>query len=123
MTSMTAPAASLRIVVVDDDEEVRHALRYLLVSCGHRGQLFASAEELLDEQVAADWFFFDICLPELSGLELAHRIRQSGSDAPIVLMTGQDTETTRTAVLDSGLPVIWKPFGEEEVLSAMALRR
>ena len=85
---MSPPAESLRIVVVDDDEEVRLALRYLLAASGYNVRVFASAEELLGEDVAADCFLFDVQLPKLTGIELAERIRSTGSRVPILLMTG-----------------------------------
>ena len=110
----------MRITVVDDDEEVGAALRFLFRASGHDVALFASAEELLAHDVVADCFLFDISLPLLSGVELARRIRSTGCDVPIVLMTAQDQEATRTAVVQSGLPVVRKPFDEEQILKVFA---
>jgi FixJ family two-component response regulator len=93
------------------------------VPSGHEVELFASAEELLAQEVVADCFLFDVCLPMLSGLDLAERIRASGSDVPIVVMTGQDQPRTRNAIAQSGLPLVRKPFDDEEILNAVAGRR
>jgi FixJ family two-component response regulator len=114
------PVRPLRIAVVDDDATVRAALRNLLAACGHDVRLFASADEILErlDDVAADCFLLDIYLTKLSGLELAARIRSERSRVPIVLMTGHDDESTKTAIARSGLPVLLKPFGEEEFLAA-----
>jgi FixJ family two-component response regulator len=123
MFSMEPVGESLRIAVVDDDEIVRLALQHLLCASGHEVRLFASAEELLAEDVVADCFLFDVCLPMLSGIDLAARIRATGSDVPIVLMTGHDREPTRSAIAQSGLPLVRKPFDEEEILNAVASGR
>ena len=112
--------ARMRIVVVDDDEQVRMALKYLLCASGHEVRLFASAEEMLAHDVVADCFLLDVCLPLLNGVELAQRIRSAGCGVPIVLMTGHDHEPTRTAILKSGLPVVRKPFDEGELLRFVA---
>lgn len=110
----------MRIVVVDDDEEVRMALKHLLCASGHEVWLLASAEELLADNVVADCFLLDICLPLLNGVESAQRIRSTGCDVPLVLMTGHDHEPTRTAIVQAGLPVLRKPFDEREILNAVA---
>jgi len=116
---MSPPAESLRIVVVDDDEEVRLALRYLLAASGYNVRVFASAEELLGEDVAADCFLFDVQLPKLTGIELAERIRSTGSRVPILLMTGHDEESTQNAIARSGLPLLRKPFSEDAILGSV----
>ncbi len=84
------PKDSMRIVVVDDDEAVRMALQSLLRASGHEVRVFASAEDLLAQEVVADCFLFDVCLPKMNGIALAELIRSAGSDVPIVLMTGHD---------------------------------
>ena len=113
-------AESLRIVVVDDDEDVRLALRYLLAASGYNVRVFASAEELLGEDVVADCFLFDVQLPKLTGIELAERIRSTGSRVPILLMTGYDEESTQNAITRSGLPLLRKPFDEDAILRSVA---
>jgi FixJ family two-component response regulator len=112
----------LRIAVVDNDSSVRAALKRLFVACGHDVRVYAAAEELLDRRdvVEADCFLLDLSLPRMSGLELAERIRANGSLVPIVLMSGHGTAHTGMAVTGTGLPVLLKPFGEEEFLAAIA---
>jgi FixJ family two-component response regulator len=110
----------MRIVIVDDDELVRRALSHLFCASGYEVRLFASAEELLVQDIVADCFLFDICLPLLNGVELAQRLRSRGCDVPIVLMTAHDHESTRAAIAQSGLPVVRKPFDEGEILRLIA---
>jgi two-component system response regulator MprA len=114
----------LRIVVVDDDEHVRQGLRHLLGASGHDVGVFPSAEEMLGHDVAGvDCFLLDVCLPKLNGIELAERIRSTGCDAPIVLMTGDDHESTRRAISECSLPVVRKPFDGEDILELLAETR
>src|SRR5262245_48616371 len=65
---------SLNLVVVDDDEEVRTALRRLLRSMGHTVHLFASAEEYEASPTVADCLIVDLRLPGLNGFELLERL-------------------------------------------------
>ena len=69
----------LKVVVVDDDEDVRTALRRLLRSMGHDVHLFASAEEYEDCPSDADCMILDLRLPGLNGYELRERLRLRGS--------------------------------------------
>ena len=117
------PKDSMRIVVVDDDEAVRMALQSLLRASGHEVRVFASAEDLLAQEVVADCFLFDVCLPKMNGIELAELIRSAGSDVPIVLMTGHDRGSFERAIRQSGLPLVSKPCDEEEILNAVASRK
>ena len=72
---------SIRLVlaVVDDDPDVRSALRRLLRSHGHDVHAFESAEAYLAADCRADCAILDIQLPGLSGLDLEGRLREAGS--------------------------------------------
>jgi two-component system response regulator FixJ len=120
---MECQGRPLRVAVVDDDAAVRTSLRRLLNACGHEVRLFASVEEVLhqEREIEVDCFLVDLYMPMLSGLGLAERLRSRGSRVPIVLMTGHDDEQTRTAVAQSGLPMLLKPFDEGEFLAAVGL--
>src|SRR3954466_7941773 len=78
----------LNLVVVDDDEDVRTALRRLLRSMGHEVRVFASAEEYEACPVLADCLIVDLRLPGLNGFELLERLRLRGSSIPVVFITG-----------------------------------
>jgi FixJ family two-component response regulator len=118
--TLRQPERSLRIIVVDDDEEVRTALEYLLGASGHEVRLFASAEDFLADDVDADCFVLDVCLPKMSGIELAEQIRSARSEVPIILMTGQDREPIRRAIAGTGLRLLSKPCDSQEILDAVA---
>lgn len=110
---------ALNLFIVDDDEEVRTALRRLLRSMGHRVSTFASAEEYEASQAAADCLIVDLRLPGLNGLELRDRIRKRGSSIPIVFMTGDGGLSTDGPNSHPEAPALAKPFDDGELIAAI----
>jgi FixJ family two-component response regulator len=109
----------LNLVVVDDDEEVRTALRRLLRSMGHTVRVFASAEEYEATPVAADCLIVDLRLPGLNGFELLERLRLGGSAIPIVFITGDGGPSPNDAAVHAGTPSLAKPFDEHDLIAAI----
>jgi FixJ family two-component response regulator len=109
----------LSFVVVDDEEEVRKALRRLLKSLGHEVRVFGSAEELGADPLDADCLILDVRLPGSTGLELRERIRMGGSPVPIVLITGDGGPSAVDGI--AGVPAgsVAKPFDEAELIAAI----
>ena len=119
---MTDPGADidpLNLVVVDDDEEVRTALRRLLRSMGHEVRVFASAEEYEACPVAADCLVVDLRLPGLNGFELRDRLRLRGSPIPIVFITGDGGPTPGDVKALAGMQSLAKPFEDSELIAAI----
>ena len=110
----------LNLVVVDDDEDVRTALRRLLRSMGHDVQVFASAEEYEERPAAADCLIVDLRLPGLNGFELRDRLRLRGSLVPIVFITGDGGPTPGDTVAHAGTPSLAKPFNDSDLLAAIS---
>lgn len=109
----------LKLVVVDDDEEVRTALRRLLRSMGHTVRVFASAEEYEASPVAADCLIVDLRLPGLNGFELLERLRLRGSSIPIVFITGDGGPSPSDTTAHAGTPSLAKPFDEHDLMAAI----
>jgi FixJ family two-component response regulator len=109
----------LSLVVVDDDEQVRKALRRLLQSLGHEVRVFGSAEELEAEPGHADCLIVDVRLPGVTGLELRERIRMGGSSIPIVLITGDGGPSARDGTAGVAVQSLAKPFDETELIAAI----
>src|SRR6266545_3293934 len=86
----------LRICVVDDDEDVRRAVRRLLRAAGFIAETFASAEEFLEsrDDTRADCLVLDVHLGGLSGVDLQQRLAASGSSIPVVFITAYDDMAT-----------------------------
>lgn len=110
----------MNLVVVDDDEEVRTALRRLLRSMGHKVHLFASAEEYEASPAEADCLIVDLRLPGLNGFELLERLRMRGSPVPIVFITGDGGPSPNDTTAHAGTPCLAKPFEESELIAAIS---
>ena len=110
---------SLDLVVVDDDDEVRTALRRLLRALGHQVRIFASAEEFEASPVTADCLIVDLRLPGLNGFELRERLRLRGSSTPIVFITGDGGPSPNDTSVHAGTPSLAKPFDENELTAAI----
>ena len=84
-----AEASRRTIAIIDDDTAVLESLQLLLEVIGHPVQAFASVEEFLK---APPWHFAGLILdhhmPQMTGLELAQRLRDNGTAIPILLVTG-----------------------------------
>jgi len=111
---------SLNLVIVDDDEDVRAALRRLLRSMGHEVHLFASAEEYEAGPAAADCLIVDLRLPGLNGFELRDRLRSRGSLTPIVFITGDGGPSTGDTTAHADTPSLAKPFNDCDLIAAIS---
>ena len=109
----------LNLVVVDDDEEVRTALRRLLRSMGHEVRVFASVEDYEACPVVADCLIVDLRLPGLNGFELLERLRLRGSSIPIVFITGDGGPSPSDTTAHAGTPSLAKPFDERDLIAAI----
>jgi len=110
------------IAVVEDDDSVRIALVRLLRCHDYRVAAFASAEDFLAEsqETEHDCIVADICLPGLSGIDLAQQLASSGRTTPIVMITAQpDAEVQARALRSGALQVLLKPIPKDQLLEAV----
>jgi len=113
---MAAPAP--RVLVVDDEEQIRYALE---LNLGREGFEIVGAANgkaalaLLDEQ-RFDAVLCDLVMPELDGLGLIDAIRTRGLDLPVVLMSAHaDVDTALGALAKGATDYLAKPFRTDEV--------
>ncbi|SFP42341.1 two-component system, OmpR family, response regulator MprA [Amycolatopsis arida] len=112
----------MRILVVDDDRAVRESLRRSLEFNGYDVELAGDGAQALDAIVAhrPDAMVLDVMMPRLDGLEVARRLRSTGDDLPILVLTARDTVSDRVAGLDAGADdYLPKPFALEELLARL----
>jgi two-component system, OmpR family, KDP operon response regulator KdpE len=116
-----------RIMIVDDDPQIRRVLRTALIAQGYEVIDARSGDEALekirDEKV--DLVILDMNMPGMGGLETCRTIR-STSDISIIMLTVRDTESDKIEALDAGADdYITKPFSSPELLARIraALRR
>jgi two-component system KDP operon response regulator KdpE len=116
-----------RILVVDDDPQIRRMLRVALIAQGYEVREARSAEaafELLENE-RYDLVLLDINMPGAGGLEVCRAVRAS-SDAAVIMLTVRDTERDKIEALDAGADdFVTKPFSTPELLARIraALRR
>lgn len=121
---MTPSPRGLRLVVVDDDEQIRRAVGRFLRAHGHTVVSFDCAEAYLSRTCEADCAILDIELPGLSGLELEERLRQEGRKVPVVFITAHDELAARAEARQSARrPFLKKPLDERDLLEAISVAR
>ena len=121
-------SARARVLVVDDEPQIRRVLRLALSAQGLDVRTAADGEAALD--LFGDWqpglVITDLAMPGMDGLELTRRVRQMSAHVPIVALSVKGDEAAKVAVLDAGADdYITKPFGMDELMARVraALRR
>ncbi len=118
---------SAKILVVDDEPQIRRIMRTTLTSEGYAVYDARSGEEALDavREQRFDLILLDVNMPGMGGLETCRSIR-STSDTAIIMLTVRSAEEDKVAALDAGADdYVTKPFGMPELLARIraALRR
>src|SRR4051812_14199542 len=115
-----SPPASGRVVVVEDDPLQAESLAFILRQEGYVVELASTGAEALTvarSQPAPDTVLLDVALPDLSGVEVARRIR-AGSNVPIIMLTARRNEIDKITGLDAGADdYVTKPFSHGELLA------
>jgi two-component system response regulator FixJ len=108
--------------LIDDDEDVRRALSFLLGTAGLAVRVYESAAAFLqqDHKAVRGCIVTDVRMPGIDGLELLRRLKASGSTLPVVVMTGHADVPLAVAAMKAGaLDFIEKPFGDDTLLAAI----
>jgi two-component system response regulator MprA len=109
-----------RIVVVDDDEALRNAVRRALRLEGYDVATAVDGADALDQlgSLRADVVVLDVLMPALDGITVCRRLRDSGDQTPILMLTARDAVSDRVTGLDAGADdYLTKPFALEELLA------
>jgi FixJ family two-component response regulator len=107
------------IHVIDDDETVRHSLRWLLESLKHDVQTYPSAHEFLSayDPVQPGCLVLDVRMPDISGLQLQEILAQRQIRIPIILITGHGDISMAVRAMKAGaFDFIEKPFNDQTLL-------
>jgi len=111
--------AGTRILVVDDDDDIRGLVRALLERAGHEVTDAPDGRGGLRELYAGspDLVILDVAMPGLDGWETLERIREV-SDVPVLMLTARDAELERVRGLKGGADdYVVKPFGRQELVA------
>ena len=110
-----------RILVIEDDSQIRKLLRVSLGAHGYDVDEARSGQDGVN-QVASfkpDLIILDLGLPDIDGKEVIRRIRE-WSQIPIVILSARDQEREKVEALDAGADdYVTKPFGVSELLARM----
>ncbi len=105
------------VAVVDDDHAVRDSLRFLLEVIGYPVQIFPSAADFLQANVRHfACLILDHHMPNMTGLELARKLRANGAAIPILLITGSPAPVMTAGAAELGIKILDKPPDEEALI-------
>ena len=116
-----------RVLVVDDEPQIRRALRTSLEAHGYEAESVGTGGEAVVGVAdrPPDLVLLDLGLPDLDGTEVIARIR-AFSQVPIIVLSVRESQRDKVAALDAGADdYVTKPFGMEELLARarVVLRR
>lgn len=119
----------MHLLLVEDDPRLQRVLRRLLEDDRHVVEVAPDGQTALELARATDGIeavILDVGLPDISGLDVAARLRRDGHELAILMLTARDTVNDRVAGLDAGADdYLVKPFAYEELaarLRALARR-
>ena len=117
-----ASSRPVRVLVVEDDEEIAQVLQRSLRLEGYDVKLAGDGVRALEEAHAflPDVLVLDLGLPRLDGIDVARRLREGGDDVPILMLTARDALESRVEGLDVGADdYLVKPFERQELLARL----
>lgn len=109
------------ILVVDDEPQIRRAMRTSLEAHGYAVRTAGTGQEAVvaAAEASPDLVFLDLGLPDLDGTEVIRRVR-AFSEVPVIVLSVRDRQADKVAALDAGADdYVTKPFGMEEVLARL----
>lgn len=119
---MKSDVTPTRVLVVDDEPAIRRFLRASLTAQGYdiaEAEDGARALEAVNRR-PPDIVVLDLGLPDIDGLEIIRRLRESGNATPIIVLSSRADEPGKVEALDLGADdYVTKPFGVDELLARM----
>ena len=110
------------VYVIDDDPAMRDSLDFLLDAAGLKARLFESAVSFLEAlpELGPGCIVSDVRMPNLDGLELLKRLRESNKPLPIIIMTGHgDIPLAVEAMKLGAIDFIEKPFEDDRLIGTI----
>ena len=113
---------SIVVHVIDDDEAVRDSLQFLLASAKLRVTTYDSATAFLTALpgIKGGCIVTDVRMPQMTGIELLHRLKSIGVELPVIVMTGHgDISLAVEAMKEGAADFLEKPYDDETLLKAV----
>jgi PAS domain S-box-containing protein len=117
--SLPQKTRKARILVVEDEDEVRELLKDILTDGGHEVEFTSNGQNALErfQEKTFDLVFTDLGMPGMSGWEVAAQVKQLRGEIPVALITGWEVKQKKQELKNKGVDVvIKKPFRVEEIL-------
>jgi two-component system response regulator MprA len=117
---MTTSDMRSRLLIVDDDQDVRDSLCRALGYAGYAVAAVANGADALTAvaRTPVDLIIMDVLMPMLDGLDACRALRGRGDDTPVLVLTARDTVDDRVDGLDAGADdYLVKPFALRELLA------
>jgi len=118
--SLPRKARKARILVIEDEEQVRNLLSAILIKGGHKIETASDGHKGIKifKEKEFDLVFTDLGMPEISGWQVAENIKGVDKNVPVVLITGWNIELEEREIKDKCVDlVIQKPFEVDHVLN------
>jgi len=110
------------ILLVEDERVTRHRIQKVMEDAGHRVTAVATAAAALKklDRERVDLLLLDVWLPEMSGLELLAKMKESDLHPPVVIITADDTPTTLLeAVRAQAYAFLTKPIDPDDLVATI----
>ncbi len=110
------------IYVIDDDGAVRQSLEFLLKTVGMTARGFDSATAFLEvlPHIRSGCIVTDVRMPGITGIDLLRRVKELGSDIPVIVITGHgDISLAVEAMKIGAADFLEKPFDDDALLAAV----
>jgi FixJ family two-component response regulator len=109
------------VVIIDDDEGMRQAMRRVLDSEGYMTETYGTAESFLahGSPARARCLVLDVQLPGMSGLDLHQRLQAAGEAIPTLFVTAHDGLRPRALAMSGAGGCLLKPFTSEMLAGAV----
>ena len=112
----------MRLLVIEDDDAVRSAIRRALLLAGYEILLAADGEKglMMAGTAMPDAIVLDLGLPVIDGMEVCRRLRQGGNRTPILMLTARDAVDDRVDGLEAGADdYLVKPYDVRELVARL----
>ena len=120
--AMAGEQRKARVLVIEDEEQVRTLLSSILTKAGHEIEIAVNGREGIEmfERKEFDLVFTDLGMPGMSGWKLAERIKSINKKMPVVLITGWDINLKELDTGEKNIDlIIHKPFDMRKVLNTV----
>ena len=121
---MASEAIEKVVHIIDDDDDARESLAFLLSTADLDVHVYDSAVTFLKAlpQVTGGCIITDVRMPEIDGMELLRRLNDSGASLPVIVMTGHgDVPLAVEAMKLGAVDFLEKPFDDDSLLAAVRM--